>query len=142
MALSRRLPPRSASPPSEWDVADAWRLPSPEQSFDGGDRFDVLAPLRPMPSAVTGGWNSWRLARRGILINDLHAPPSLAYAGLWAPRACLAAIGDEMQNDGPISVLRFFEARELQASPQKPGSSTFDQQWCPGLFRWLLSTIR
>ncbi|NQV11628.1 MAG: methyltransferase domain-containing protein [Cyanobacteria bacterium] len=136
-ALARRLPP-DLQPAITVDVADALALPYPEQSFDVVIASMFLHHFA-HAKAVQVMESMGRLARRGILINDLQRHP-LAYAGIYGLTRLLRA-SEMMQNDGPISVLRGFEARELEAIATEARLEHVSIQWC-WAFRWLLSTIR
>lgn len=79
-----------------------------------------------------------RIARRGILVNDLHRH-LLAYVGIWLLSRGLG-MAPMVQHDGPISVRRGFrrgELRSLARRAQLP-PSTISWHWA---FRWTLSTI-
>jgi hypothetical protein len=117
-SLADRLPAalRSAI---DVQVADALALPYAHDSFDV-----VIA--------------SMFLARRGIIINDLQRHP-LAYYGIAGLTRLLGASA-MMQNDGPLSVLRGFQADELLGIAAEAGLRDVSIRWC-WAFRWLLSTV-
>jgi ubiquinone/menaquinone biosynthesis C-methylase UbiE len=60
----------------------------------------------------------WQIARRRVLVNDLHRHP-IAYLSIRA----LAAFNRSVmfRHDGPVSVLRAFTARELLAIAHRAG---------------------
>lgn len=77
-----------------------------------------------------------RSSRLGVVINDLHRHP-IAY---WGAKILLPFVtGDEMvQNDGPISVLRAFNRRELTELMEELDVSSHEISWhFP--FRWCLT---
>lgn len=74
-----------------------------------------------------------------ILINDLHRHP-LAYWGIYSLTRLFSA-AEMVKNDGPLSVLRGFQAPELRAIAQGAGLKDFSLEWhLP--FRWLLTTVK
>lgn len=79
-----------------------------------------------------------RVARRGILVNDLHRHP-LAYVGIWLLSRALR-MAPMVQHDGPMSVRRGFRKEELKTLAHKTGLSPSFIQW-HWAFRWTLSTI-
>jgi 2-polyprenyl-3-methyl-5-hydroxy-6-metoxy-1,4-benzoquinol methylase len=135
-ALSDRLPP-ALLPQIQVEVADALALPYADNSFDV-----VMASMflhhfaQENAIAVVAAMN--RIARNGIIINDLQRHP-LAYLGIYSLTRILRA-SPMMQNDGPVSVLRGFRANELAAIAQGAALPTFSLQW-RWAFRWLLSTV-
>lgn len=79
-----------------------------------------------------------RIARRGLLVNDLHRH-LLAYVGIWLLSRGLR-MAPMVQHDGPMSVRRGFrrgELRSLARQAQLP-PPTIRWHWA---FRWTLSTI-
>jgi len=110
----------------------------PDESFDVVDASCFCTNFAmPRGGTVTGRadkWGGWRA--RGILgINDLQRHP-LAYAGIYGLHAPAAGF-EMMQKDGPISVLRGFEAREPTIRHRTWDSEHVSIQWC-WAFRWLL----
>ncbi len=79
-----------------------------------------------------------RIARRGILVNDLHRHP-MAYVGIWLLSRALR-MAPMVQHDGPMSVRRGFRKEELKTLAHKTGLSPSFIQW-HWAFRWTLSTI-
>jgi SAM-dependent methyltransferase len=118
-------------------VADALALPYADDSFDVVIASMFLHHFA-HPSAVAVVNAMRRLARRGIIINDLQRHP-LAYYGIAGLTRLLGASA-MMQNDGPISVLRGFQADELRAIAAEAGLRDVSIRWC-WAFRWLLSTV-
>jgi 2-polyprenyl-3-methyl-5-hydroxy-6-metoxy-1,4-benzoquinol methylase len=119
------------------EVADALDLPYADQSFDiamGAMFLHHFAQER----AIVIVRSMQRVARGGILINDLHRHP-LAYYSIYSLTRILRA-SVMMQNDGPISVLRGFRATELQTIADQAGLQNTRLSW-RWPFRWLLSTL-
>jgi len=119
------------------EIADAQDLSCPDDAVDvvhaalllhhfhGPDAVQLLAELR-------------RVARRGLLINDLHRHP-FAYAGSWL-LSRLLRLAPMVQHDAPMSVRRGFRRAELlrlARDAQLPPAS-IRWHWA---FRWTLSTI-
>ena len=135
-ALAERLPP-TLHAKIRVEVADALDLPYADNSFDvamGAMFLHHFAEER----AIAIVKSMQRVASSGILINDLHRHP-LAYYGIYFLTRLFRA-SEMMQNDGPISVLRGFQAAELQTIGQKAGLSHFSVRW-RWPFRWLLSSL-
>ncbi|HEX5000602.1 MAG TPA: methyltransferase domain-containing protein [Terriglobia bacterium] len=61
----------------------------------------------------------WRVARRRVIVNDLHRHPA-AYAAIRLLSVMFRA-GAMVQHDGPVSVLRAFKPRELAAIAAEAG---------------------
>lgn len=79
-----------------------------------------------------------RLARRGIIVSDLHRH-ALAYHGIRM--LTLAPYASEMvSHDGPLSVRRGFRREELSDLAVSAGLADFSLRW-RWAFRWVLSTI-
>lgn len=135
-ALLKRLPAR-LNAMIKVEVADALNLPYTDREFDiamGAMFLHHFAEER----AVTIVRSMQRVSSSGIIINDLHRHP-LAYFGIYAFTRLLRA-SEMMQNDGPISVLRGFQADELRTIGQKAGLSNIAIRWY-WPFRWVLSTL-
>lgn len=79
-----------------------------------------------------------RVARRGVLINDLHRHPA-AYLGIWLLSRGLR-MAPMVQHDGPMSVRRGFRKPDLDTLARKARLSTPSIRW-HWPFRWTLSTI-
>jgi SAM-dependent methyltransferase len=119
------------------EIADAQDLSYPDDAVDvvhaalflhhfhGRDAVQLLAELD-------------RVARRGLLVNDLHRHP-LAYAGIWVLSRVLR-MAPMVQHDGPMSVRRGFRRDELfrLAHDAHLPSPSIRWHWA---FRWTLSTI-
>jgi len=76
-----------------------------------------------------------RLARVGVIVNDLHRHP-LAY---WSVRlgSTLFSASKFVRHDGPLSVLRGFRRHELETLSRAAGASPMSLSWRWG-FRWAL----
>lgn len=135
-ALDHRLP---AALRDRVDVvcADALDLPYDDNAFDvvvaalflhhfHGE--EAVALLREMD----------RVARRGIIINDLHRHP-VAYYGVRALGTVTQASA-MFRHDGPLSVLRGFRRAELEDLAAAAGLSDARIHW-RWAFRWVLTTI-
>lgn len=120
------------------EIADALSLPYPDDAFDVAHAAlflhhfhgtDAVQLLREMD----------RVARLGVVVNDLHRHP-LAYVGIWA-LSRLLRLAPMVQHDGPISVARGFRRAELEDLAEAAGlvGPTIRWHWA---FRWTLSTIR
>jgi SAM-dependent methyltransferase len=79
-----------------------------------------------------------RLARSGILVNDLHRHP-LAYAGIRAV-TILLPVSPVFRNDGPVSVRRAFTRADLADLADRAGLEHYIIRW-HWAFRWTLSTL-
>ncbi len=80
-----------------------------------------------------------RVARRGIVVSDLHRHRA-AYEGIRVIGRLFS--GSEMlRHDGPLSVRRGFRLSELErlASEAELGAFTVRRRWA---FRWVLSTVK
>lgn len=135
-ALKQRLPV-TLQPTIRVKVADALNLPYPDAAFDVAMGAMFLHHFG-QERAVTIVRSMQRVAAQGVLINDLHRHP-LAYYGIYSLTRLLRASA-MVQNDGPISVLRGFQADELTAIAQQAGLKNFVVRW-RWPFRWILSTL-
>lgn len=135
-ALDHRLP-AALRGRVEVVPADALDLPYDDDAFDvavaalflhhfHGD--EAVALLREMD----------RVARRGILVNDLHRHP-LAYHGVRALGAVTQA-SEMFRHDGPLSVLRGFTRAELEQLAAAAGLRGARVHW-RWAFRWVLTTV-
>lgn len=79
-----------------------------------------------------------RIARNGLLVNDLHRHP-LAYVGIWG-LSRVARMAPMVQHDGPLSVRRGFRREELGTLAENADLPVPSIQW-HWAFRWTLSTI-
>ncbi|MFQ5570902.1 MAG: methyltransferase domain-containing protein [Rhodothermales bacterium] len=134
--LDRRLP-EHLRPHVRVEVGDALALPYSDGAFDVCvaslflhhlDREQAVALVREMN----------RVARHGLVINDLHRHP-LAYYSILA-LARLLPVSPMFRNDGPISVLRGFKLNELHSIATDAGLRAVRVRW-HWAFRWTLSTI-
>jgi ubiquinone/menaquinone biosynthesis C-methylase UbiE len=91
-------------------VGDALELPFREGTFDV-----VMASLffhhLSNENCVRVLQQMWRIARRRVLVNDLHRH-AVAYASIRLLTALFSKSG-MVRHDGPISVLRAFRPAEL-----------------------------
>lgn len=134
--LDRWLPPHLRAR-VRVDVQDALALPYAEGAFDGVtaalfmhhfDREKAVALLHEMQ----------RIARRGLVVSDLHRHP-VAYYGLKALGAVMP-VSPMFRHDGPLSVLRGYTRGELQELARAAGLGTVSIRW-HWAFRWVLSTV-
>ena len=99
-------------------VADALALPFREDTFDV-----VMASLffhhLSNDNCVQVLSQMWRIAKRRILINDLHRH-AVAYFSIRALTA-LFSKSRMVRHDGPVSVLRAFQSRELLDIARRAG---------------------
>ena len=99
-------------------VGDALELPFRDQTFDV-----VMASLffhhLSNEECVRVLVNMWRIARRVVLVNDLHRHP-LAYLSIRVLTA-LFSKSAMVQHDGPVSVRRAFWPEELLSIAKKAG---------------------
>lgn len=134
--LSERLPQR-LSDRIQVETADALSLPYEDGAFDLAIGAMFLHHF-PNDAAAKIVRSMQRVSRDGILINDLHRHP-LAYYGIYTLTRVFSA-APMVCNDGPISVLRGFEASELAAIAQAANLPNVSIRWrFP--FRWLLTTV-
>jgi ubiquinone/menaquinone biosynthesis C-methylase UbiE len=99
-------------------VADALALPFREDTFDV-----VMASLffhhLSNDNCVQVLSQMWRIAKRRILINDLHRH-AVAYFSIRTLTA-LFSKSRMVRHDGPVSVLRAFQSRELLDIARRAG---------------------
>jgi len=119
------------------ETGDALDLAAGDDAFDVAvtslflhhfDELDSARVLREMS----------RVARTGIVVNDLHRHP-LAYLGVLALSRLLPA-SDMYRHDAPLSVRRGFRRDELAALARSANLTTPDIRW-HWAFRWTLSTL-
>lgn len=79
-----------------------------------------------------------RLARVGLVVNDLHRHP-LAYAGIRLVGSLLSRSA-MFRHDAPLSVLRGFRRPELERLAASAGLPTPSIRW-HWAFRWTLTTL-
>ena len=135
-ALDRRLPVGLRTQ-VEVVCADALDLPYAD------DAFDVAMAalfLHHFPGAEGAALlrEMNRVARRGIIINDLHRHP-IAYYGIQALGA-LTQASEMFRHDGPVSVLRGFRREELEALAEEAGLEAVRIRW-HWAFRWVMDTV-
>jgi len=119
------------------EIADAQDLSYPDGAVDVVHAALFLHHFHG-PDAVQLLTELQRVARRGLLVNDLHRHP-LAYVGIWM-LSRLLRMAPMMQHDGPMSVRRGFQRDDLlrlARDAQLPAAS-IRWHWA---FRWTLSTI-
>ena len=103
--------PRLATTPDlALRVADGRSLPFPDRSFDIAHSSMVLHHLEP-PAAVEVLREMARVARRGIVVNDL-VRSRRAWIGAWL-LGHLATTNRYTRVDGPLSVRRAYTVAEL-----------------------------
>ena len=81
----------------------------------------------------------YRLARRGVVVNDFHRHP-LAWLGIRI-LSVLFSRSRLVRYDGPLSVLRSFHRSELRAMCAEHGLPSPDIAWRP-MFRWRMIVAR
>jgi 2-polyprenyl-3-methyl-5-hydroxy-6-metoxy-1,4-benzoquinol methylase len=74
-------------------------------------------------------------AKEGIIINDLERHYMAYYSIKWLTR--LFSSSYLVKNDAPLSVLRSFKRKELEALLQRAGIAHYSIQW-KWAFRWLI----
>lgn len=135
-SLDRRLP-AALRAQVEVVCADALDLPYEDDAFDVAvaalflhhfSRDKGVALIREMD----------RVARRGLIVNDLHRHP-VAYYGIRA-LGTLTGASTMFRHDGPLSVLRGFHRAELEALAEAAGLVRPRVSW-HWAFRWVLSTV-
>lgn len=135
-ALDKRLP-KDLQAKIKVEVADALDLPYGEDQFDIAIAAMFLHHFA-HANAVKIVSSMQRVAKQGILINDLHRHP-LAYYGIYALTRLLPA-APMVRNDAPLSVLRGFRLPELKSIAEAAALTGFSLRWRYA-FRWVLSTI-
>jgi ubiquinone/menaquinone biosynthesis C-methylase UbiE len=97
--------------------ADALEMPFPDETFDV-----VMASLffhhLSDEECVRVLQSMWRIARRVVLVNDLHRHP-IAYLSIRALAAFSRSV--MFRHDAPVSVLRAFTSDELMAIAGRAG---------------------
>ena len=99
-------------------LADGLRLPWPDGSFDVGHTSMVVHHLEP-DDAIVFLAELWRVARRGIVVNDL-ARGRLGWLGAWLISHTLAA-SRFTRSDGPLSVRRAYTREEMEGLIRRAG---------------------
>lgn len=135
-ALDRRLP---ATVRARVEVvrADALDLPYPDDAFDVAVAALFLHHF-PEEEGVALLREMDRVARRGLIVNDLHRHP-IAYYGVRAIGA-LTRASEMFRHDGPVSVRRGFRRGELLSLAAAAGLQPVRIRW-HWAFRWVMSTI-
>lgn len=135
-SLDGALPP-ALRPRAHLIEGNALALPFEDGAFDVChtalfthhlDNTQVVALLREMD----------RVARHGLVVNDLHRHP-LAYYGIVAIGAAMP-VSPMFRHDGPVSVRRAFTREELDVLARRAGLAAYRLRW-HWAFRWTLSTI-
>lgn len=120
------------------EVADARKLAYKPGSFDVAVCSLFLHHLSDEDAiGVLSGLN--KVARHGIIVNDLHRTPA-AYAGFKLFSSAFP-VTPMIAHDGAVSVLRGFTKRELLAIAQAAGLENPRLSW-RWAFRWVMSTLR
>ncbi len=135
-ALDRRLPAGFRAQ-VEVVCADALDLPYADDAFDVALAALFLHHL-PDEEAVALLQEMDRVARGGVVVNDLHRHP-LAYYGVRA-LGTLTRASEMFRHDGPVSVRRAFRREDLEALAAAAGLAPARIRW-RWAFRWILSTI-
>ena len=79
-----------------------------------------------------------RISRYGFVVNDLHRHFLAYYSIKTIVR--LLPVSEMVRNDGPLSVLRGFERRELAKIADSAGLAHYRLDW-RWAFRWILTTL-
>lgn len=117
--------------------SDATALPYQDDSFDVVTAALFLHHF-PSEGIVDMLREMNRLARRGIIVSDLHRH-ALAYYSIRL--LTLGPYASEMvRHDGPLSVRRGFRREELSNLAASAGLTDYSLHW-RWAFRWVLSTI-
>lgn len=135
-ALDRRLPePLRAQ--IHVAVGDALDLPFDENAFDVVHAAMFMHHLPSAPAAeLLREMN--RMARVGLVVNDLHRHP-LAYGSIKT-LGFLLPTSAMFRHDAPLSVLRGFRRDELERLAHQAGLGDYRIRW-HWAFRWTLSTV-
>lgn len=134
--LDRRLP-AALRPRITVAVADARRLPFDDGAFDAVLAAMFLHHFRG-EEAVALLREMARVARDGLLVNDLHRHP-LAYLGILLP-ARLLPVSPMFRHDAPVSVRRGFRRDDLAGLAAAAGLTAPRIRW-HWAFRWSLTTL-
>ncbi len=135
-SLVKRLSPAAARL-VRVEVADALNLPYETCEFD-----IVMASMflhhfdNDAATQILSSIN--RVAKVGIIVNDLHRHPVAYYAFTLAATVLRAT--PMIVHDGGVSVQRGFTRRELTELAHRAGIVTPGPKW-RWAFRWLLSTV-
>ena len=134
--LDEQLPP-FLRPHVRVTIGDALTLPWADDSVDVAHAALFLHHFHGA-QAVQCLCELQRVARRGLLVNDLHRHP-VAYLGIWFLSRALR-MAPMVQHDGPLSVRRGFRRAELETLAHEAHLPTPTIHW-HWAFRWTLSTI-
>lgn len=135
-ALDRTLPER-LHPRVRVEVGDALALPYADDAFDVCVASLFMHHLE-HHEAVTLVREMDRVARHGLVVNDLHRH-WMAYYSIRALAAVLP-VSPMFRHDGPVSVLRAFTRDDLRAVAADAGLNAYRIRW-HWAFRWTLSTV-
>ena len=119
------------------EIGDALSLDWADASVDIVHAALVLHHFHgPAAGALLAEMN--RVARLGIVVNDLHRH-ILAYVGIWALSRALG-LARMVQHDAPLSVRRGFLRKDLRALARRADLPPPSIRW-HWAFRWTLSTL-
>jgi ubiquinone/menaquinone biosynthesis C-methylase UbiE len=119
------------------EVGDAMALDLPDDHVDVAVSSLFLHHFRPDDAAAILREMD-RVARFGILVNDLHRHP-LAYLGVLALSRLLPASA-MYRHDAPLSVRRGFRREELRVIARRAGLRDVEIRW-HWAFRWTVSSV-
>ena len=135
--LDRELP-EPLRPRIRVEVGDALALPFEDDAFDVAVTSLFMHHLTHDDSVkLVRGMR--RVARQGLLVNDLHRHP-LAYYSILA-LADVLPVSPMFRHDGPISVRRAFTRDELRAIADAAGLDAYRIRW-HWAFRWTLAHFK
>lgn len=92
-------------------IGDATQLPFPDAGFDLVIASQMTHHL-PDDRVIQHFREAWRVARRGVVVSDLHRHPFLY--GLLLLSVPFLSLSPRMRRDGLLSVRRGFRTREWQ----------------------------
>lgn len=101
-------------------IADAFEPPFRDESFDVVSASLLFHHLS-NEDCVQVLANMYRIAKKRVIVNDLHRHPMAYYSILLLTR--LFSESPMVQNDGPLSVRRGFKRSELYSIAQQAGIS-------------------
>ena len=102
-------------------IGDMRAVPFADNSFDVVITSQTTHHLTTDADVIQHFREAWRVARRGVLISDLHRNAGL-YALVWASSRLLF-LSDEIKFDGPLSVRRGFHLPEWRRFAAEAGIS-------------------
>jgi ubiquinone/menaquinone biosynthesis C-methylase UbiE len=135
-SLQSRLSPEAAAL-VRVELADALQLPYGDGAFDVATASMFLHHFAD-DMAVPILASMARVAKDGVIVNDLHRHP-VAYHGFRAAATILGAT-PMVRHDGAVSVLRGFTRKDLTRLAHRAGLVTTGPRW-RWAFRWVLSTL-